>query len=439
MKYNRGGKSLKVGDIGRFSVLRQHILLPGERMKPSVQGNVRLSGLRQQTSVYLNADIEAFVAPLRWYWDDFPEYLMEGEATAKVIPTIALGAPWNAPSITTSNLGIGKVTQPFAKWFAQHPINVHNEWYRHADDVPNSVDTPSPVFFDDFGHHVTNLPSALTRVRPAATADDKLPAVTEIDLRDLARKQALFQQEVVQDWVSGLAANQLRYNRFMGSILGAKGNDEVDKIPTRLKSGARLSVKPHDMYATDGASLGEIMSINNFKVDHQWGDYMAQEHMIVCYIMTLRFSPISDAGISPMAYPGDMAYMVTQGDPNIIERSAPISVKKRELFDGDATVIGVLPSGWQLREGFHHVDKTVADMNNFPLLNNVSETADGLRDASNIADAFRSTALRHWFADLDFSIEINSAIPSAGTSITTGGTGTNKTLKGNHPHGGYKV
>ena len=87
-KYNRGGKSLKVGDIGRLSYTRQHLLLPGETLNASVTGNVRLAGLRQQTSVYLNAQLEAFVAPLRWYMDDFPQYIKEGVSTAVTIPTL---------------------------------------------------------------------------------------------------------------------------------------------------------------------------------------------------------------------------------------------------------------------------------------------------------------------------------------------------------------
>ncbi len=129
MKYNRGGKSLKVGDIGRMSVLRQHLLLPGERMKTSIRGNVRLSGLRQQTSVYLNAQIEAFAAPLRWYYSAFPDYLQEGVSTAKTIP-ILTGLDWTANRGATSQLGIGNIKFDVAKWYAQHPIKVWNEHYR---------------------------------------------------------------------------------------------------------------------------------------------------------------------------------------------------------------------------------------------------------------------------------------------------------------------
>lgn len=438
MKYNRGGKTLKAGDIGRMSVLRQHLLLPGERFKPSVQGNVRLSGLRQQTSVYLNANIEAFVAPLRWYFPDFPEYLQDGYLTSKVIPTIALGAPWNAPSDITSQLGVGKITAPFCKWFAQHPINVWNEWYKHPDGTTQSVTTPLASFYDNFGQPVTNMPTATTRIRDSSVADAEVPAVTEVNLRDFARRQAIFQQEVVKEYKSGTGTEE-RYNRFMSSIMNAKGNNEVDQIPTRLKSGASLSVKPHDMYASDGASLGEIMSISNFQVDHKWDSFQAQEHMIVCYIMTLKFSPISDSGVLPALYPADTAYDIYQGDPNILANSTVVGVKRREVMDGDATILGGLPAGWQLREGSNHVDKIVADLQNFPLLKNTVETADGLRDASNISDAFRSLALRHWFADLDFSIPVNSSIPSAGQSITSGADGGTRTLKGNYPDGGANL
>ena len=435
MKYNRGGKSLKVGEIGRFSILRQNLLLPGERMNTSIRGNVRLSGLRQQTSVYLHAQIDAFAAPLRWYWDDFTDYLQEGISTVKTIPVLT-GTDWTENRNRTTHMGLGYINHDFSKWFAQHPINVWNEWYRWPEDAKFSVDTPIIAFFNGQGQPCINLPSAATRLHDAPVADAseyQVPSATVLDLRDLSLYQGRFAQAAKTDWTS-----QDRYNVFMKDVFQASGSNEVDKVPIRLKSGAKLSVMPRDMYATDGASLGELMSINNFQVDHKWDDFIAQEHMVVCYVMLLRFAPIMQDGVMPGIYPAHTGYEIQQGDPNLIASKKPNAVANREI-DGptDGTVRGYLPHGWQWREGYNHVDDTVSAMNNFPLLHNQPLTAAGYRDASNINSAtFRSTALRHWFADLDFSVTVDSRVPEAGASIMAG-TDKRQGPKGNHPTGGY--
>lgn len=434
MKMNRGGKSLKVGDIGRFNVLRQHLLLPGERMNTSLKGNVRLSGLRQQTSVYLHAQIDAFAAPLRWFYSDFPDYLQEGIATVKTIPTLT-GATWTADRPRTSNLGIGNISFDFAKWYAQMPISVWNEWYRWPENAKVSVDTPPISFFDAKGKECVNLASAATRIHDAPALDAleyQVPAATVLDVRDLSLWQARFSQAAKTDWTS-----QERYNVFMRDVFNARGSNEVDQVPIRLKKGAELSVMPRDMYATDGASLGELMSISNFQVSHSWDDFIASEHMIVCYIMLLRFAPIMEDGVAPGIYPNHAGYTYFQGDPNIIGAQRPQLVATREIDgSGGAGTIGYLPQGWEWREGFTHVDWHISDLGNFPLLDQQPLTADGYRDATKInQSAFRSTALRHYYADLDFNISVQGRIPDAGTSIMAGGKGSAKP-KGNHPTGG---
>lgn len=446
-RYNRGGKNLSVGDIGRMKVLRQHLLLPGERLNASIQGNVKLSALRQQTSVYLHASIEAFASPLRHYWSDFPHYLQEGADTAKTIPISTV-----VPSTQSSGMGLGTLDSSVSKWFIQHPQNVWNEWYRHDDDSRVDVSAATQSFFAQNGKICVNLPSAITRLRTSGVfpMDRTVASTTSFDVRELAYRQAKFEQEALSSWStgwstgSGAPTESHRYKAFMKEILHSNvKNNEVDKVPIRLMKGANLKVKPFDQYASDGASLGEQMSISNFQVDHKWGDFMADEHMVVCYVMLLRFAPVTDSGVSPHAYPNDMNYYIHQGDPNVIANSIPTPVKSREVESGDGSVIGYLPAGWQHREGFHHVDDTIKNLNNFPLMNNSQHFPASYRDASNINSGeggtpFRSLALRHYFCDLDFDLSVNSKIPQAGESIMSGGSGGPKP-KGLHPNGGWQI
>ena len=65
-QYDRGGTVLKTGKIGRVNILRQQLLLPGERLRASVKGGVRLTTLREPESVGIHARVDAFVQPVRW-------------------------------------------------------------------------------------------------------------------------------------------------------------------------------------------------------------------------------------------------------------------------------------------------------------------------------------------------------------------------------------
>ena len=437
-KYNRGGKTMKAQDVGRMSVLRQHFLMPGERLQPSVTGNVRLAGLRQQTSVYLNARIECFATPIRWLWDQWPDYVKQGPTGVLTPPTMSGSAWTGAPARNhTQHLGVGMPMTAFFKPFAQAPILIFNRWFKWKEDADIDYDNPPTTFYggDD---KLVNLPSAASRLHDESAFNDgeyRVPSATVLDIRDLAQYQARFNQAALAEWNA-----EERYNVFMQEIFNAQGNDEVDKVPTRLRSGAELGVTPRDMYATDGPSLGEIMSINNFSVNHRWDDFIAKEHCIITYVMAIRFLPIMEDGVMPGLYPAETTYPVYQGDPHLIAAERPVDVSIRELDGTDSgTTIGYLPAAWQLREGYDHIDNKIASLGNFPLMDNQPTTAAGYRDATRINDAFRSSALGDWFADLDFKCNVVSQIPEAGHSIVTGGT-RNRMPDGKlHPTGGYLV
>ena len=435
MQYNRGGRNISVGDIGRFKCLRQHLLYPGESLKTRITGRIKLSALRQRTRVYPHVHLAAYASPLRHYWDEFPQFLQEGISTVRTIPTLT-GTDWTDSPDRTSQMGVGRIRTDPDKWWAQHPINIWNEWYRFPDDTKVSVDTPPATFFDSQGKECVNLQSALTRVRDTPTFDAleyQVPSATVLDVRDLVEYQKRFNQAAISDWVS-----VDRYNQFMQDIYGmrAKGANEVDKVPIRLQRSTELNVKARDLYAVDAAGLGEIATLNEFNVDHTFDNFMAMEHMIVAYVMVIRFAPIPDTGVQPMISSNDYDYETIQGDPVVLSGQRPISVKARELGTTSASVIGYLPHAWQAREGFHQIDEVVNTKQNFPLLNVATQTAAGFRNAAAILNPFRSTALKDFQAELNMQCDVNSRIPSAGTSITAGADDARKP-KGNHPIGRF--
>lgn len=427
--YNRGGKSLLTDDIGRLSYCRQHLLLPGETMTPRVTGNVRLTGLRQQSSVYLHAQIDAFAAPVRWYHSGLANQIKDGINRSGGDDATSLTG-WPLPQMR--KLGCGAVTGDFIDWYAKHAVQVYNRWYKWPEDADSAV---AASFFGSGAAEspkCVNLEANATRIRDAAVLgsnETDVSSATVLDVRDLALTQARYKEAMERDWIG-----MDRYIPQVRNIWGGKGSAEVDQVPLRLRTGAKLNVTPYDMYASDSAGLGDIMSISNFKVDHEWQPYTAEEHTIVCYTMVLRFAPILVDEVNPQMYSNRMTFHDYIGDP-VIAAEQPEAVQMRDFHGTASSTIGYLPAGWRWRRGYNHVSNEIAVTGQFPTLEDNQTTAADLRDASNVQDAFRSATLKDWLADLDFSIPVRSRIPTAGRSIVAGSGA--QAPKGNHPTGGF--
>lgn len=429
---NRGGDNISLGDVGRMACLRQVILYPGEKLTGRVKGHVKLSVLRQQTQASIDARIECFAAPLRWYWSGWPTYVKAGVSGAVTIPTLT----W-ADKTESTGLGLGSIgaTTPFSKWFAQHPINVFNRWYKWPEDSDHSISSPLSSFFGQHGQPLVNLPSAPTRIHDAQVMDTtefEVQSSTKFDVRVLAQVQSRLNEASKSDWSS-----MERYQSFMKDQYNAPGSPEVDLVPTRIGGGAKLSVKGSSLYATDGANLGEIAAKHDFEIDNEWDDFYAKEHMIICYIMSIRFQPLFARNVHPMAYPIDMTVAEALGNPDQMAMEPPTAVKSRQIENGDSTVIGFLPANWKMREGYFHASEHAIQKLNFPIVIPTPLTAAGFRDATKVGHAFATAELRHWHARLKFQCNVQSMVPSAGQSIVAGAKG--KGPRGNHPDGGFQI
>lgn len=429
--YNRGGTSMIVGRIGKLQCVRQVVLLPGERLSMKVKGHFKLAALKQQiTGVKLDARIDAFASPIRHYDPNWTTYVQEGVTGASTIPTIAT---WNANFPETSTIGVGRITHDFMKFYAQHVVNIWNEWYRWREDARVSVDSPPLDFFANFGKECVNLESAMTRLHAVPdihTDEQNVPSATVLNVKDLARIQSRYAQAASTDWKA-----DGKYNEFMQEVWGpkARGSNEVDKVPIRLRGGAKLSVQSSQIYATDGASLGEAATFSNFDVDNTWNDFIATEHMVVAVVVVLRFSPISDSAPALFLYPDDFSKALAIGDAYQIANLPPIAVKARQLEnDPGSGVIGYLPSGFEWREGYNHIGHKILQLNSFPLLDDQILTAAGLRDASKISNCFVSTELEHYYGDMLFQCNVDSQIRPAGMSIMAG-SGKGLGTSANHP------
>lgn len=406
MREDRGGQTLKTGKIGHVNCIRQQMLLPGETLDLSMNGSVKLESLRERDSLRVNAHLGIFMTPVRWLWSGWPDYLKEGPAGATAPPTFSTAA--------FSDYGLGSygLNSPLPTFFRDSLLRVYNEWYKwpeNADITSWPVDGPPAV----------PLQAAWNRARfsadPSDSGDYTVASATDFDVRDLAAIQARFRSAIERDVLS--------YNRYMelvSEMYGADGSREVDQVPMMVDQ-VEVGLRPREMAATDGASLGQWQSIFDFDIDHQVRNVVCPEHCVISYMLTVRFAPVIE-GKAPLARVQDSwAEMV--GDPEMLQAMAPVEVQLQDFVMGTSTTsLGYLPAGWQWRSGHDVVGERVDVRDSFPyMLEPTSQASAKL--ANRIKPAFRSSSLGDYMVDVYVSESTRSPLNSALESYFSGMTG----------------
>jgi hypothetical protein len=409
-KVSRGGLTLKTGKIGRVNCLRQQILMPGEMMNVSVQGNVRLESLRERDVMRINAHLACFMTPLRWLWPEYPDYLREGPETSETPPSmIPSDDDWSKYGVGTYEVGLG--VKDLLEYFPDNYLRVYNEWYKFPG-APDATDNDIPVD----GLKAVPLAKPWSRCRYTAGPYDsenyEVDSATEFDVRELAQIQAKFRSAIKRDVIS-----YNRWSELVKEAYNGDGSREVDQVPLMLDQ-VEVGVTPRDLPATDGASLGQWQSLYDFNVDHQIKGIVAPEHCIVSWFLVVRFPSIT-AGHSPLAT-DSIDWETLTADPEYLSSAMPKEVQVRDLLAPDtSTVLGYLPAGWEWRCDHDVIGKAIYDRNSFPFMENPT-TATEAKDATRIKNAFRSAALGDYMVDVYFKEESRQPIGTAMDSYFSG-------------------
>lgn len=404
-KVDRGGLSLKSGKIGRVNCLRQQMMMPGERLNANLSGSVRLETLRERDVMRINAHLGVFMTPLRWLWPEFPDYLKEGPDSAQVPPSF-VEADW-------ANYGVGcygsTLTSTLNTYWRDSLLAIYNNWYKW----PESTDATG---WQTDGNPAVPLSKTWSRCRdtkdPEDSQDYLASSATQFDVRSLAVTQARFRSAMKRDVLS--------YNRWMELVKEMYPNSdasrEVDQVPIMIDQ-VELGVNPREMPASDGASLGQWQSMYDFNVDHSIRGIIAPEHCIITYLLTVRFGSIVE-GRNPLGKPKNWYTLVA--DPEYFNAESPVQVLTDELLATDDTIaLGYLPAGWQWRCDHDVIGERIDTLNSFPYMLKPTTAAE-TRDATRIRDAFRSSRLGDYVADIYISEESSQPIGTAMDSYFAG-------------------
>ena len=411
MNWELGGEIKTTGRIGYMNVIRQEWMLPGTFCNPTINGFARLSPMREQRTSKIHAHLEAFITPVRWLWTDFPKYLVQGKDTTLTPPT---------ETIKPDTYGLGSYNDVSVyKWFKDAPLRVYNEyvkWPENSDitalNLSNEVAVALPAYYTRLQTH-DHLTGDHYELETKASGSRE-----KFDIRDLNKQMARFRNEVPRDWIV-----HERYNALVKEAYGARGNNEVDKVPFSFApKGSMLSGR--NQWATDGDNLGGLASIHDFDIKHHFGQIHVSEHSVLTFILIVRFPSVANGEVNPVAVAHGKEWEDIVGDAGILANRPPVAVTKQEL-DGQSTTthFGYLPSGWQYRAKWSNIGKQIHERSTFPLLEGIgaSTGASRLRDANRILDCFRSDALDHYLVDAEFNLNASSDIGDPKASLFAGG------------------
>jgi hypothetical protein len=422
MTEKRGGHTLKTGKIGRCNVLRQSMLAPGENMSVSLNGTVKLESLRERDSMRIHAHLATFMTPVRWLWSGWPDMIKAGPAGVSRPPTLDV--------TNLSSLGVGggtvETALPIQQYWRDAPVRIYNEWYKWPENADIST------WVDD-GPNAVPLSNSWSRCRysygPSDTSDYDVASATAFDVRNLAYQQGRFKAAMDREVLS-----YNRYMELMKMMYDADGSREVDQVPIMVDQ-TEVGVNPREIPATDGASLGQWQSIFDFGVNHTIRGVSFPEHVIVTYMLVVRFASITERR-APLANP-DLSYESLIQDNEILKVKGQTQAYAKDFFlTSDATSFGYLPAGWMWRDGFDVIGDRIDARDTFPYMT-VPTTQEQAKQASRINPAFRSQALGDYVADIYFNEDVYSPI---GTALETYYAGSNSHAGGRnrdeYPHSG---
>lgn len=437
--YDRSGSNRDTLKLDRWFCLRQELMHPGERWKPSVSGFIEFAPLRERHMEPVHVSLVVTWTPLRWLVAAVPDMVKEGVDTSRTFTKQGYVA---GPA-----MGIGHSANYHQFWRDNYyrVYNEHFKWPEDSDLTPGAQLHSEAAFtasngldvfeYRDFsinalyGHGAVPLAHRATRLwKDPGEADASFDFPTEagsggrekFDIRALERLRAKLRTEQRKHWSA-----VERYREILKDIYGVDGNREVDKVPVVLDDHSGW-MQGSNLQATDGRSLGMSTGLMAFGVDYRFPfSFQAPEHGIFAYFICMRMKTLfageknwlSDSLLTTPEILGMPEYYVDR----------PVKAVKGYAISNAANatnIVGYEPDGQEWRTGWNKLDVDYVRRNTFPFRPNPIPLTTVRRDASGYSDnfdrIFRSASLGNATCKLEFKQITHSHIPGPGQSIYAG-------------------
>lgn len=365
-RYNLGGTRLGALRLGRWSCIRQQMLRPSDSYDMSLSGVWRLGVLREQEAIPIEVKIFATVTPVRWLWPGYVAYVTADhtDSSSLVSPPVYVANTRRDLNRGFAFLGIGDLHDGASvyRMYLDNYLRVYNEYLKWPEDGDATLAALEHSSHQAYGLRAV-LPEAFdTRFRRSIDNidEDRTVSVATAGLRiqDLIETSAKLRLGLEREWLTSG-----RYMETMREYFGGSGSHEVDQVPIDY-GGPSGWMTAENIWATDGAQLGAVRAVHQWRVDHRWGRVDVPEHSIWAIWLCVRPQRLLEDMVSPTANAHNQTRAEFLGLDQLMETELPKSWVLADYVSGSplpSGSVGLAPFGHQWRSGWDQVDLVVQE------------------------------------------------------------------------------
>jgi len=404
------------GRIGGLQTLAMIPVVAGDSMELDLQGLFRLSPLRRALTVDAKVDVFTFFVKHRHVYDDWEQFLEDGEDESVTFPTVT-------PALNTNYtgcfypLGVAAPLWPFAGYG-----KIFNRYFVVPSDTAGKLSETAALSGSEdsqSGAQCGYLPTIWSTGLndTVVDADHQITlAGGVLDLQDLAQIKGTYKSELKRSWFAR------RYNDVMQEVYGTSVNSDADERPT-VCSRSSFWLSGHDIDGTGDANLGEFSGKGATIGRHHMRRKWFSEHGTLFVMALVRFPSIHEKECHALTRLAQPTYAQISGDPDIISRKAPEAMTTADFFiDGSSTALGTMPYGQHYRYQPSYVHEQYSAISGFSFLNNTptSTTAARYIGIDEYDDTFQSQQLFHYQVNASVRCGASRVTSDAKTSIFAG-------------------
>lgn len=415
--YDLSHYSFMVGRMGRLQTLTRLPIIAGDSFELDVQGVFRMSPLRRNLTVDAHVDLFAFFVPHRHiYGDDWINFMKQGTDETVTFDTINVGA--NQMHYVASGAATGVIPKHLTHGY----VEIWNRYFRAPTDdaailADTFVETTSngKLFGALCGRQKVIWSTGIDGETDAADREVATPGDL-LDILDLDRIRARYKSETQREWFSQ------RYTDLLEDIFGGFANADADERPTLIMRKKKL-LSGYDVDGTDSASLGTYSGKSAGVCDMYIPRKFFPEHGNLWIMALVRFPTIHEEEVHYLDKKSQPTYLEIAGDPQLLENEPPLNHTVADFFDsGSAVDLGKHPYAQWYRTHPSHVHRLYDALNGFTFVNVTPTSLSNARyhQDTDYDDAFQTTQLGQWQAQVNVGVRAHRSIPSVLQSIFAG-------------------
>jgi len=416
-RYDLSHLCIQCGEMTRLQCCTTIPVMAGDSISINWQGVMRLSPLVRQLTVDATVDMFAFYRPHRHcYQQDWIDFMLEGTDEAITFDTI------DYSTIHIEHMGCARLSGINPLWPNAMYNEVWNRYFRIPTDdgailaPDNFPTTTNPARYGRFSARPKSIWTTGVDIT-TDSSDREVPAVSVMDILDLAQIKGRYHSEQVRDWFGN------RYTDILGELWGSKANADADERPTLLMRNKQF-LSGYDIDGTGDASLGTYSGKSANMVNLQMPRRFIPEHGAIMLMALVRFPVIHLNEIHHLMKQSQPTYKQISGDYKLWENEPPIEHQVQDFFarSTDTTPIGHMPYGQWYRSHPNVVHDQFREVTGFTFLVNDPTDLDSARYGATgeYANVFQTEALGHWQIQSLVDAQVSRAIPGPLQSVFAG-------------------